>query len=107
MFGLQHLDLSNLRGRNESQSKGERGRDVQEVEPGEEFDFRTIEEVGMFETAEEGEDMWDMWTDGRRRAKWKLTICRGSIRKNTPASRLNKGEAEPKGQTQPEGEGKN
>ena len=95
MFGLQHLDLSNLRGRNESRSKGERGRDVHEAESGEEFDFRTIEEVGMFRTSEEGEDMWDVWIDGRRRPKWKLAICRGSSRKNAPVSRLNKGEAKP------------
>ena len=96
VFGLQHLDLSNLRGRNESRSEGERGRDVQEVESGEELDFRMIEEVGMFGTTKEGEDMWDVWIDGRRRPKWKLAICRGSIKKNTPVSRPNKGEPKPR-----------
>ena len=53
MLDLQHLDLPNLMGRSESQRKGEKGRDFQGAESGEEFDFRTTEEIGMSGSAGE------------------------------------------------------
>ena len=82
MLGLQHLHLPNLRGRSESRSKVERRRDIQEAGSNEEFNFGMIEEVQTSRSYEEAKYMKDVWTNGRRLAKWRLARCRGSGQKN-------------------------
>ena len=75
-LGVQYLDMSNLRGRNERGRDGQNEmrnqaekEDVQEAELDTEFDFGPTKEVRMHRSAEEAEDGW---TCVDRTDKWRL-----------------------------------
>ena len=83
MLGLQHLDMTNLRGRNEWGRDGQgelcekswNQVDTRKAQSDAEFDFGPIEEIRMFRLATKAKDEW---TCANKSAKWRLVRHRGS-----------------------------